>query len=89
MGYLTDTGQRQSNAKLERSVPEVKHRFGELFKIALYLYLSPSLMFLAFGEHKADLVSFLLRAPANNNIIVGGRFEEEDTIKCFCPNVDI
>ena len=57
--------------------------------MALYLYLSPYLIFLALEEHKADLAHFLPQAPANKNIIVGGRLDEEDTVKCFCPNVNI
>ena len=50
--------------------------------------------FLALDENKADLARFLsekllTRASANKIIIVGGGFEEEGTVKCSCPNVDI
>ena len=50
--------------------------------------------FLALEENKADLARFfseklLSGAPANKIIVVGGGFEEEDTVKCSSPNVDI
>ena len=50
--------------------------------------------FLALDKNKADLARFLsekllTRAPTNKIIIVGGGLEEEDTVKCSCPNVDI
>ncbi|KAL9970877.1 hypothetical protein ACROYT_G023330 [Oculina patagonica] len=50
--------------------------------------------FLALDENKVDLTRFLPEnliagAPADKIIIVGGGFEEEDTVKCSRSNIDI
>ncbi|KAL9966179.1 hypothetical protein ACROYT_G024217 [Oculina patagonica] len=50
--------------------------------------------FLALDENKVDLARFLPEnliagAPADKIIIVGGGFEEEDTVKCSRSNIDI
>lgn len=50
--------------------------------------------FIALDENKADLARFLsekllAKAPTNKVIIVAGGFEEENTVKCSRPNMDI
>ena len=50
--------------------------------------------FLALDENKADLARFLSEkllagAPVNKIIIVSGGFQDEDTVKCSRPNIDV
>ncbi|CAH3185140.1 unnamed protein product [Porites lobata] len=50
--------------------------------------------FLALDENKADLARFLSEkllagAPVNKIIIVSGGFQDEDTVKCSRPTIDV
>ena len=49
---------------------------------------------MALDENKADLARFLSEkllagAPVNKIIIVSGGFQDEDTVKCSRPNIDV
>ena len=94
MLHLTGTGKLQSSARLEKSVPEGHALIRRVIEDGTVPLPRSRSTFLALDENKADLASFLSEkllagAPVNKIIIVSGGFQDEDTVKCSRPNIDV